>query len=93
MDYIESRRLINKHYAQGVIEELQQLGYHGEQAKNVFFRHYKGMKRVFGLEPNVSEFAKLIDEFERGMNRKYNENDPNRIYIGHLRHIVKKNKI
>lgn len=37
MDYIESRRLINKHYAQGVIEELQQLGYHGEQAKNVFF--------------------------------------------------------
>lgn len=51
------------------------------------------MKRVFGLEPNVSEFAKLIDEFERGMNRKYNENDPNRIYIGHLRHIVKKNKI
>lgn len=42
------------------------------------------MKRTFGLEPNVSEFAKLIDEFEKAMKRKYNPNDPNQIFVGHL---------
>ena len=41
-----------KHYAQGIIMELQQLGYSCEEAKAVFFRHYKGMKRIFGLEQN-----------------------------------------
>lgn len=42
------------------------------------------MKRAFGLEPNVSDFAKLIDEFEEGMKRSYDPNEPNRIFIGHL---------
>ncbi|MCU6794004.1 hypothetical protein OB236_18025, partial [Paenibacillus sp. WQ 127069] len=72
-----SRRMMKKHYAQGVISELQKLGYPCEQAKAAFFRHYRDMKRTFGLEPNVSEFAKLIDEFEKAMKRKYNPNDPN----------------
>ncbi|MCU6792601.1 hypothetical protein OB236_10755, partial [Paenibacillus sp. WQ 127069] len=62
-----SRRMMKKHYAQGVISELQQLGYPCEQAKAAFFRHYRDMKRTFGLEPNVSEFAKLIDEFEKAI--------------------------
>jgi hypothetical protein len=81
---------MNIHYAQGVILELQQLGYLDELANDVFFRHYRDMKRTFGLEPNVSEFAKMIDEFEQAMKRKYNPNDPNQIFVGHLNDRVKK---
>ncbi|WDH83296.1 hypothetical protein [Paenibacillus urinalis] len=85
-----TRRMMHKYYAQGVISELQQLGYPCEQAKSVFFRHYKDMKRLFGLEQNVSDFAKMVDEFERALNRKYNPNDPNSIFVGHLRDRAKK---
>ncbi|MFC0215172.1 hypothetical protein ACFFK0_22505 [Paenibacillus chartarius] len=92
MSQMSSRRLMIKHYAQAVILELQQLGYPCEEAKEVFFRHYRDMKRAFGLEPNVSEFAKLVDEFERAMKRKYNPNDPNQIYVGHLRERVRTKK-
>ncbi|RRJ54929.1 hypothetical protein EHV15_35755 [Paenibacillus oralis] len=85
MAQMTSRRTMHKHYAQGVIGELQQLGYPADQAKDVFFRHYRDMKRTFGLEPNVTDFAKMIDEFERAMKRPYNPNDPNQIYVGHIR--------
>lgn len=67
---VSSRRTMNKRYAQAVISELQQLGYPNDQAKVVFFRYYRDMKRLFGLEQNVSDFAKMIDEFERAMQRK-----------------------
>ena len=87
-----SRREMNRHYAQAVICELQRIGYSSEQATVVFFRHYRDMKRTFGLEPNVHDFAMLIDEFERAMNRKYNPNDPNSIYVGHLRDRLKRKK-
>ncbi len=90
MSQLINRRMMKKHYAQGVISELQQLGYPCEQAKAAFFRHYRDMKRTFGLEPNVCEFAKLIDEFEKAMKRKYNPNDPNQIFVGHLRERVRK---
>lgn len=72
MAHSTSRRIMNKHYAQGVILELQQLGYPCDQAKAAFFRHYRDMKRTFGLEPNVNDFAKLVDEFERELKSKYN---------------------
>lgn len=91
MSRMKSERMIVKHYAQGVITELHQLGYPCQLAKDVFFRHYKDMKRTFGLEPNVSEFTKLIDEFERAMKRKYNPNYPNQIFVGHLRDRARKN--
>lgn len=77
--------LIHKHYAEGVISELQHLGYSDGLAKEVFLRHYRDMRRTFGLESNVSDFAKMIDEFERARNRQYNPNDPNQIFVGHLR--------
>ncbi|WP_442602775.1 hypothetical protein [Paenibacillus sp. KN14-4R] len=92
MTQFTSRRIMNKHYAQGVISELQHLGYPCEQAKAAFFRHYRDMKRTFGLEPNVSEFAKLIHEFEIAMERKYNPNDPNHILVDHLQQQVKTKK-
>ncbi|UUZ93460.1 hypothetical protein LJK87_01375 [Paenibacillus sp. P25] len=84
-DGMTSRRIMYRHYALGVINELQQLGYPGEEAKTVFLRHYRGTKRAFGLEPNVHDFAKIIDEFERALKRKYNPGDPDSIYVGNLR--------
>ncbi|MCZ8514975.1 hypothetical protein O9H85_21635 [Paenibacillus filicis] len=92
MGRMTSRRTMYKHYAQGVIAELKQMGYFNGRAKEVFLRHYKDMKRTFGLEPNVGEFAKLVDEFERAMNRENNPNDPNQIFVGHLRDRTKKTK-
>lgn len=92
MAQMTSRRTMNKHYAQGVIAELEHLGYHGEEAKEVFFRHYRDMKRTFGLEPNVSEFAKMVDDFERAMKRKANPSDPDRIFVGHLHDKTKSKK-
>jgi hypothetical protein len=84
-----SRRMMNKHYAEAVIAELQKIGYLGENARKVFFRHYRDMKREFGLEANPDEFAALIDEFERSSREKYDPNNPNHIYVGHLRERIK----
>ena len=87
-----SRRMMYKHYAAAVIAELQKMGYPGEEAKDVFFRHYRDIKREFGLEANPDEFAALIDEFERSSREKYDPNNPNHIYVGHLRERVKNKK-
>lgn len=84
-----SRQTMVKLYAQSVISELQQLGYPHDQAKAVFFRHYRDMKRLFGLEQNVCDFAKMIDEFERAMQKKHDPSDPNSIAVGHLNHLAK----
>lgn len=46
-----SRRTMYKHYAQGVIAEMLQMGYFNGRAKEVFLGHYKYMKRIFELEP------------------------------------------
>lgn len=89
MTVTTSRRMMYKHYAATVIAELQKMGYPGEEAKKVFFRHYRNMKRDFGLEANPDEFAALIDEFERSSREKYDPNNPNHIYVGHLRERVK----
>ncbi|WP_379346672.1 hypothetical protein [Paenibacillus sp. GCM10027629] len=82
--------MMRKHYAQGVIIELQRIGYSCEEAKAAFFRHDRGMKRLFGLEPNVRDFAMLIDEFEHAMKRKFDPNNPDHIYVGHIRDRIKK---
>jgi len=50
------------------------------------------MKREFGLEADPDEFAALIDEFERSSREKYDPNNPNHIYVGHLREKVKSYK-
>ncbi|WP_240269500.1 hypothetical protein [Paenibacillus timonensis] len=77
-----------KQYAQAVISELQLLGYPSDQAKEVFFRHYRDMKRLFGLEQNVCDFAKMMDEFERAIQKKHDPSDPNSIAVDHLKHLA-----
>ncbi|WP_139816715.1 MULTISPECIES: hypothetical protein [Paenibacillus] len=84
-----SRQTMIRLYAQAVISELQQLGYPNDQANAVFFRHYRDMKRLFGLEQNVCDFAKMIVEFERAMQKKHDPSDPNSIAVGHLNHLAK----
>jgi hypothetical protein len=44
-----------RQYALGVISELQQLGYPGEEAKTVFLRHYRGMKRAVKRKYNPDD--------------------------------------
>jgi len=83
------KRMMRKQYADAVIQELQKKGYPCNEAKKVFLRHYRDMKREFGLEANPDEFAALIDEFERSSREKYDPNNPHHIYVGHLREKVK----
>ncbi|NEN84716.1 hypothetical protein [Paenibacillus elgii] len=84
------RQMMRKHYALGVIGELKRLGYSEEDAKRFFLRHYRDMKRSYGLNMNVHDFAKEIDELERAVYRKYNPDDPDRIYVGHIQNRLKK---
>ena len=44
------KRMMRKQYADAVIQELQKKGYPGNEAKKVFFCHYRYMKREFGPE-------------------------------------------
>jgi hypothetical protein len=78
-------RLRGKSYAIGVINELERNGYSESNARKVFLRHYRGLKRIYGLNLNVFDFAKVIDEIEHSVNRKFEPDDPNLIYIGHMR--------
>lgn len=84
------RRLRGKHYALGVMSELHRLGYSKTEAKTAFLRHYRGMKRSYGLYMNMYDFAIMIDEIERALDRKYDPENPDHIYIGHLREQMKK---
>jgi len=79
----------SKCYAIGVINELRQLGYSEMNAKKVLLRHYRDLKRSYGFNLNVYNFAKVIDEIERSINRNLKPDDPNQIYIGHLREQLK----
>lgn len=79
----------SKCYAIGVINELRQLGYSEMSAKKVLLRHYKGLKRSYSFNLNVYNFAKVIDEIERSINRNLKSDNPNQIYIGHLREQLK----
>lgn len=81
-----------RHYAIGVINELKSFGYSETDAKKVFLRHYRGLRRIYGLNMNVFDFAKVIDEIEHSANRAYDPNDPNLIYVGHLRDRLKTRK-
>lgn len=48
-------------YITGVIEALQEKeGINREQATMLFLRYYRPMKRNYGFEPNVDEFADII---------------------------------
>ncbi|WP_040949383.1 hypothetical protein [Gorillibacterium massiliense] len=85
-------RLMRKHYAVGVIDQLQNLGYSEEEAKIIFLRHYRNLKRSFGLNMNVHDFAKTIDELERAINRKDQQlDDPTHVYVVNTRDQLKKN--
>ena len=44
------KRMMRKQYADAVIQELQKKGYPGNEAKKVFFCHYRYMKRELGLK-------------------------------------------
>jgi|GEM_PF-1365277 hypothetical protein len=82
------RRTMRRNYVMGVIVELQRFGYSEKDAKAVFIRHYRGLKRSYDHYLNIHDFAMLIDEIERALNRKYNPNDPNQIYVGHIRDLM-----
>jgi hypothetical protein len=84
--------MMNKPYIRAVMNELQELGYAGDKAKEVLLKHYWVLRRTWGFEPNAEDFAREIIDIEKALNRKYDPSDPNQIFIGHLRNRLKVNK-
>lgn len=78
-----------KYYAIAVIKELQLRGYTEDDAKTVFLRYYRIMKRSGGLNMNPSDFAKEIDEIERSV-RDQKPEDPYRTYMNYIRQQTRK---
>lgn len=87
-----ANHMMNKPYIRAVMNELQELGYAGDKAKEVLLRHYRVVRRTCGFEPNAEVFAREIVDIERALNLKYDPSDPNQIFIGHLRNRLKANK-
>lgn len=57
-------------YVNGVIEALQKKqGIDRDQAKQLLLRYYRPMKRNWGFEPNVDEFADQIIDIDRIVKR------------------------
>ncbi|MEK5057677.1 hypothetical protein BK126_05265 [Paenibacillus sp. FSL H7-0326] len=77
--------MLDKPYIRSVIQELENLGYTGEDAKEMLVRYYRVMRWTVGFEPNAEDFAREIVEIQKAVNRKYDPTDPNQIYVGHLR--------
>ncbi|MCP1311911.1 hypothetical protein [Paenibacillus tyrfis] len=84
--------MMNEPYICAVIRELQILGYPESKAKELLVRHYRVIKRTMGFGPNAKEFAREVDEIHKALQRKYDPNDPNQIYIGDLRERIKLHK-
>lgn len=84
-----TRHMMSRPYIQSVIQELQRIGYPDDSAKEVLVKHYKGVKRTWGFDPNPKDFAKIIDEINRAVIRKYDPTNPDHIYIGDVRDRLK----
>lgn len=77
-------------YIKAVLRSLMLIGYDELSAKEVLLRYYRGVKREWGFGPNAHDFAREIHDIAVAVNRKFNPDDPDRIYIGHLKERIKK---
>lgn len=81
--------MMKKPYICEVIRELQLLGYSENRAKELLVRHYRVIKRTMGFGPNAWEFAREVVEIHKALQREFDPNDPDQIYIVNLRSRIK----
>lgn len=84
------RQMFEIPYIKTVLRSLKMYGYDELAAKEVLLRYYRGVKRAWGFGPNAHDFAREIHEIAVAVNRKFNPDDPDQIYIGHLKERIKK---
>ncbi|MFC0212439.1 hypothetical protein ACFFK0_08185 [Paenibacillus chartarius] len=89
----KSKKQIYKQYFMGVIEELKRMGYSEADAEMIFNRYSDDIIDIWGFYLNTYDFAKEIDELHRAVQREFDPNNPDHIYIGHLRERIRKNEI
>src|SRR4051812_30383224 len=89
---MSGNHMMNKPYIRAVLNELQVLGYAGDNAKEILLKHYRVVRRTCGFEPNTADFAREIVDIEKTLNCKYDPSDPNQIFIGHLQNRLKANR-
>jgi hypothetical protein len=78
-------QMLTDPYILEVLRELEELGHEGDEAKKILLRYYRPVRRVWGLEPNARDFAREIESVNQAVNRKYDPNDPDQIFIGDLK--------
>jgi hypothetical protein len=79
-------------YILEVLRELEKQGHADDEAKKILLRYYRPVRRVWGLEPNAQDFAREIESVYQAVNRKYDPNDPDQIFIGDLRGHFRKSR-
>lgn len=79
-------------YILEVLRELENMGHQPESAKRVLLRFYRPVKRVWGFEPNARDFALEIESVNKAVQRQFNPDDPNQIFIGDLRSRLKEGR-
>lgn len=83
--------LISKRYALGVINEIKQLGYSETNAKNTFLKHYLGVRRYYGVNLNVRDFANRVIEKDHILKSRNTFSEKDLIYVGkHTRNPLRK---
>lgn len=50
----------NNPYIRDVLDELVSMGYSNEDAWSALVSHYQLVRRIWGFEPNATDFAKEI---------------------------------
>jgi hypothetical protein len=82
--------MFEKAYIKKTLNELQILGY--DEPKKILLKFYRPVKRMVGYYLNPDEFAREIHMLNQAVTRIYDPNDPDQIYVGHLRQLLRKNK-
>lgn len=67
---------------------MESLGY--TDAKGILLRYFRPVKRSFGFYLNAYDFTREIDSVNMAVLKKDNPDDPDQIYIGHLKERLKR---
>ncbi|WP_148449937.1 hypothetical protein [Gorillibacterium timonense] len=73
-----------KQYFMGVIEELKKMDYSEAEARMMFDRFSNDILEIRGFYLNTSDFAKEIVELYQAVQREFDPNNPDHIYVRDL---------
>lgn len=82
-----------KQYFIGVIEELKKMNYSEAESRMMFNRFSNDILDIRGFYLNTFDFAKEIVELHQAVQREFDPNNPDHIYVGDLGNRTWKNEL